>query len=116
MGFLLQQLGSQRLVNHLFMVERVELVLTKEARFANINAEQDNSIVVSKEEIQDIRNKAIGKRKLQELWDVKSHWKLVEEAQAMVDDKEDHETFKKDNDCEECKSKDIWEDELNMMA
>ncbi len=39
MGFLLQQLGSQRLVNHLFMVERVELVLTKEARFANINAE-----------------------------------------------------------------------------
>jgi hypothetical protein len=34
----------------------------------------------------------------------------------MVDDEEDRETFKEDNDCEECKSKDIWEDELNMMA
>jgi len=64
MGLLLQQLGSQGLVNHLFMVERVELVLTKEARFVNINAKYDNDIVVSKEEIQDIRNKALGKRKL----------------------------------------------------
>ncbi len=34
----------------------------------------------------------------------------------MVDDEEDHETLKKNNDCEECKSKDIWEDELNMMV
>jgi len=38
MGLLLQQLGSQGLLNHLFIVEHVELVLTKEARFANINA------------------------------------------------------------------------------
>jgi len=34
----------------------------------------------------------------------------------MVDDKKDHETSKEDNDCEECKNKKIWEDELNMMA
>lgn len=47
---------------------------------------------------------------------VKSHWKLVEKAQAMVDDEEDHETFKEDSDCEECKSKEIWEDELNMTV
>jgi len=38
MGLLLQQLGSQGLLNHLFIMEHVELVLTKEARFANINA------------------------------------------------------------------------------
>jgi hypothetical protein len=62
------------------MVEPIELVLTKEARFANIDAERNNNIVVSKEEIQDMKNKAIGKRKLQELWDVRSHWKLVEKA------------------------------------
>jgi hypothetical protein len=42
--------------------------------------QKDNNIVVSEDEIQDIRNKAIGKKKLQELWDVKSHWKLVEET------------------------------------
>ncbi len=47
---------------------------------------------------------------------IKSHWKLVEEAQAMVDEEEDHETFKEDNDCEECKNKEIWEDELNMTV
>jgi hypothetical protein len=63
-----------------FMVERVELIFTKEARFANIDAEWDNNIVVSEEEIQDIRKEAIRKKKLQELWDVKSHWKFVEEA------------------------------------
>jgi hypothetical protein len=62
------------------MVECVELVLTKEAKFANIDAKLDNNIVVCEEEISDIRNEAIGKRKLQELWDVRIHWKLVEEA------------------------------------
>jgi hypothetical protein len=33
----------------------------------------------------------------------------------MVDDKENHETSKEDNDYEECKSKEIWEDEPNIM-
>jgi hypothetical protein len=80
MGLLLQHLGSQGLWNHLFMVEDVEIVMTKELRFANIDAKHDNNIVVFEEEIQDIKNKATWKRKLQELWDVKSHWKLVEEA------------------------------------
>ncbi len=34
----------------------------------------------------------------------------------MVDDKENHETSKEDNDYEECKSKEIWEDEPNIMS
>jgi hypothetical protein len=34
----------------------------------------------------------------------------------MVDDEKDHETSKEDNDREKCKSKEIWEDELNIMA
>jgi hypothetical protein len=80
MGLLLQQLGSEGLLNHLFMVEHIERVMTKKARFANIDAKHDNNIVVFEKEIQDIKNKATRKRKLQELWDVKSHWKLVEEA------------------------------------
>jgi hypothetical protein len=55
------------------MVELVELVMTKKARFANIDAKHHNNIVVFEEEIQDMKNKAIVKRKLQELWDVKNH-------------------------------------------
>jgi hypothetical protein len=34
----------------------------------------------------------------------------------MIDDEEDHETSKEDNEYEKCKNKEIWEDELNMMA
>ncbi len=45
-----------------------------------------------------------------------NHWKFVEEASAMVDDDEDHETSEQDNDCEECKSKERRENELNMMV
>jgi hypothetical protein len=98
------------------MVESIEPVLIERIGLANTNAGQDNNIVVFKEKIQDIRNKATSKRKIQELWDVKSHWKLVEKVQAMVDDEENHETSKENNDCEECKSKEIWEDELSMMV
>jgi hypothetical protein len=46
------------------MVEPIELVLTREARFTNIDAKWDNNIIVFEEKIQDIRNKAAGKRKL----------------------------------------------------
>jgi hypothetical protein len=34
----------------------------------------------------------------------------------MVDDEEDHETSEQDDDYEDCKSKERWEDELNMMV
>jgi hypothetical protein len=45
-----------------------------------------------------------------------NHWKFVKEASAMVDDDEDHETSEQDNDCEECRSKERRENELNMMV
>jgi len=63
MGLLLQQLGSQRLLNHLFMVEFVEPIPTKITGLTNIDARQDNNIVVFEEEVQERRNKATGKKK-----------------------------------------------------
>jgi hypothetical protein len=41
---------------------------------------------------------------------------LVEEAQVMVDEEINHETFGEDNDYEEFKNMEIWEDELSMVV
>jgi len=49
------------------MVEFVERVPMERTRLANIDARQDNNIVVFEEKIQSIRNMAIGKRKIQVL-------------------------------------------------
>ncbi len=73
MGLLLQQLGSQRLLNHLFMVEFVEAIPNEIIRLANTNAGQDNNIIFSKKEFQGINRRVIGKRKVQELWDLRNH-------------------------------------------
>ncbi len=67
---------------------------------ANIGADNDNNIIISKVEVSNIQSKAVGKRKRQELWDVRSCEKLVEEAQAMVDEEIYHETSREDNDYE----------------
>lgn len=61
------------------------------------------------------RARLLGKKK-KKLWDVKSHWKLVEEAYTMVDEEVDHETSREDNDCEESKNMENWEDELSVMV
>jgi hypothetical protein len=55
------------------MVESVGAVPIGITRLANIDACQDNKIFFSEEEFQDIKRRVIGKRKVQELWDVKSH-------------------------------------------
>jgi hypothetical protein len=62
------------------MVEYVEPIPIERTGLINIDAGQENNIVVFEEKIQDIRNRATGKRKIQELWDVRNHWKFVEEA------------------------------------
>jgi len=64
MGLLLQPLGSWKLLNHLFMVEFVEPVPTKIIGSTNIDAGQDNNIVVFEEEVQDIRNMATREKKI----------------------------------------------------
>jgi hypothetical protein len=64
MGLSLQPLGSWKLLNHLFMVEFVELIPTKIIGSTNIDAWQDNNIVVFEEEVQDIRNMATRKKKI----------------------------------------------------
>ncbi len=55
------------------MVEFVEVVPTKITRLANTDAGKDNNIIFSKEEFQDIKKRVVGKKKVQALWDVKSH-------------------------------------------
>jgi hypothetical protein len=55
------------------MVESVEAVHIEIIGLANTHAGQDNNIIFSKEEFQDIKRKVIGKRKVQKLWDVRSH-------------------------------------------
>jgi hypothetical protein len=49
------------------MVESIEHIPMERTRLANINARQDNNIVVFEEKIQSIKNMAISKRKIQEL-------------------------------------------------
>ncbi len=61
------------MLNHLFMVEFVEVVPTKITRLANTDAGKDNNIIFSKEEFQNIKRRVVGKKKVQELWDVRSH-------------------------------------------
>jgi len=55
------------------VVEFVEVVPTKITRLANTYAGKDNNIIFSKEEFQDIKRRVVGKKKVQELWDVRSH-------------------------------------------
>ncbi len=61
------------MLNDLFMVGFVEVILTEITRLANTDAGQDNNIIFSKKEFQGIKRKVIGKRKVQELWDVRNH-------------------------------------------
>jgi len=44
----------------------VKHVTIKKTKLANTDARQDNNIVVFEEKIQDIKNRAVGKRKIQE--------------------------------------------------
>jgi hypothetical protein len=55
------------------MVEFVEAIPNEIIRLANTNAGQDNNIIFSKKEFQGINRRVIGKRKVQELWDLRNH-------------------------------------------
>lgn len=55
-------------------------------------------LLVFEVEVVEVQKGHAMKKKRHELWDVKTHQKLIEEAQAMVDDEKDHEDLKKDSD------------------
>lgn len=117
MGLLLQQLGSQRLLNHLFMVEFVEPIPTKITGLTNIDVRQDNNIVVSEEEVQNRRNKATRKKKYIRIVGCQKPLEVCWKGTSHGYDEVDHESwYGEDNDCEEYMNKKIWEGELNMIV
>lgn len=79
---ILQQLGSQGLLNNLFMVE---------ARVSNDDElhTNDDTIVIHNTqkclEKRDAQQEAITQKRRQELWDVKTHWQLIDKAQVLID-------------------------------
>jgi len=59
------------------------------------------------------QHKILFKKKRKHLWDTQMHLQMIEETQAMVDEKDNHEDSSSDEkDCERIQSKhmDIWND------
>ncbi len=92
MGIILQQLGSQGRLNHLFVVEVREMDVTQSGEGqAQCLAK---SILKPFEKHEDLRLK----RRRQDLWDVSSHWQLVEQPHAIVDEENNQKDTEEDND------------------
>ncbi len=91
MGRMPQHLGSQGLLNHLFMVEVEKIEENEVLTSFNVVVEK---IVIKSTRILAIRcNANTLKRKRNELQVVKTHWQIVEETHVIVDGDEEMEMF-----------------------
>lgn len=78
--------------------------------------EQDQGLDGSSLKISKKLEVGKSKRKHQDLWDVRTHWELVQQAQAIVDEGVNLEDLKIDNDWEDAKNMEIQEDNMNMLV
>jgi hypothetical protein len=56
------------------------------------------------------------KKRRQELWDVHTHWQMVDEAQAMVDEVEGNKGLEADSDWEYVENMELWDVELFVCS
>ncbi len=114
LGFIMQQLGNQSLLNNLFMVETG--VMGMGEALIHSNNELNHNIIQSIEIVNDVNESSKLKRIRVELWDARNHWQMVEEAQVFTNGDIDTRSFELDSDWEDAKNMEIWEDHMAMFV